>query len=89
MRRVALPTLQLWCAALTVCVPSPSHHAPPSRPALPAGTLIGQQLQPVYAAATAGKPAAALQLPERLMQLLKVAGQHLYHNVPGGCTLQL
>jgi hypothetical protein len=43
----------------------------------------------VYAAATAGKPAAALQLPERLMQLLKVAGQHLYHNVPGGCTLQL
>jgi hypothetical protein len=43
----------------------------------------------VYAAATAGKPAAALQLPERLLQLLKVAGQHLYHNVHGGCTLQL
>ena len=43
----------------------------------------------MYAAATAGKPAAALQLPERLLQLLKVAGQHLYHNVPGGCTCLL
>ncbi|KAL4451471.1 hypothetical protein ABPG75_007133 [Micractinium tetrahymenae] len=45
--------------------------------------LIGRELQPVYAAATAGEAAdaAALALPPRLLELLRVVGQHLYHNV--------
>lgn len=48
------------------------------------GVLIGRELQPVYAAATAGQAAsAALALPPRLLELLRVVGQHLYHNVAG------
>lgn len=39
----------------------------------------------MYAAAVAGEAggAAALALPPRLLELLGVAGQHLYHNVAG------
>lgn len=66
----------------------PSILVSPLATPLAAGDLIGRELQPVYATATAGgaKPSAAaplVQLPPRLLQLLAVAGQHLYHNVAG------
>lgn len=54
---------------------------------LPAGELIGRELAPVYAAAcgpAASQPAdLPAQLPLRLMELLVVAGQHLYHDIAG------
>lgn len=51
-----------------------------------AGSLIGRELQPVYAAvasAAVGSPPAAPALPDRLLELLRVAGQHLYHDITG------
>jgi hypothetical protein len=40
----------------------------------------------VYAAvasAAVGSPPAAPALPDRLLELLRVAGQHLYHDITG------
>lgn len=53
-----------------------------------AGQLIGRDLQPVYEAAVGSGAAPAgdgtpLALPPRLLELLRVVGQHLYHNVTG------
>lgn len=58
------------------------------RRASAAGELIGRELAPVYAAACspdASQPGApSVQLPPRLLELLTVAGQHLYHDITGG-----
>lgn len=54
------------------------------------GTLIGRELQPVYAAIdkpTVGSTVAAPALPVRLLELLQVAGQHLYHDITGASSM--
>ena len=62
-------------------------------PEIPAGELIGRELAPVYAAAcgtdTPQPGALSVQLPPRLLELLVVAGQHLYHDITGELQLAI
>ena len=67
-----------------------AHPSTPPRAFHPAGKLIGKELQPLYEAAVPPPLSAMAQqpprappplLPTRLLELLGVAGQHLYHSV--------